>query len=80
MFMWFICWNYETIVMCEIDKQTTMKSKESLWNSWVGLPEITNANQLVENNQISEMYLLLMTSKKTLEEILKDIGMQVLET
>jgi hypothetical protein len=44
------------------------------------LPEITNANQLVENNQISEMYLLLMTSKKTLEEILKDIGMQVLET
>jgi hypothetical protein len=49
------------------------------------LPEITNANQLVENNQISEMFLLLMTSKqvtskKTLEEILKDIGMQVLET
>jgi hypothetical protein len=43
------------------------------------LPEITNANQLVENNEISEMFLLLMTSKKTLEEILKDIGMQVME-
>jgi hypothetical protein len=49
------------------------------------LPKINNANQLVENNQISEMFLLLMTleqvtSKKTLEEILKDIGVQVLET
>jgi hypothetical protein len=49
------------------------------------LPKIANANQLVENNQINEMFLLLMTSeqmtpKKTLEEILKDIGMQVLET
>jgi hypothetical protein len=70
--------------MCEIDKQRTIKPKESLKSSWVGLPKITNANQLVENNQISEMFLLLMTSKqvtskKTLEEILKDIGMQVLE-
>jgi hypothetical protein len=42
--------------------------------------EITNANELVENNQITKMFLVLMTSeqvtsKKTLEETLKDIGM-----
>jgi hypothetical protein len=47
--------------------------------------EITNANELIDNNQITKMFLVLMTleqvtSKKTLEETLKDIGMQVFET
>jgi hypothetical protein len=48
------------------------------------LPKITNGNQLVENNQINESFLLLMTpkqvtSRKTLEDILNDMGRQGLE-
>jgi hypothetical protein len=47
-------------------------------SNWVGLSKITN--QLVMGKQLVHLIVQIMTRKKTLEDILKDINIQVLKT
>lgn len=69
----------------EIDKQPSTTIKEPLQNNWFGLLDKTISNQPVEDNWTCEVVQQHLTSehvttKKTLEEIMKDISTQVLET
>ncbi len=64
----------------EIDKQPFTTIKEPLQNIWFGLPDNTTANQPIENNQTGEVVQQHVTTKKTLEQIMKDINTRVLET
>jgi hypothetical protein len=62
----------------EINKQPSTTIKEPLQSNWFGLLDNITSNQSIENNQTSEVVqqhvtLEHVTTKKTLDKIIKDI-------
>lgn len=71
--------------MWKMTKKPTITTKESLQNNWARLLNISTTIQLVENNwtgEVIQQHVILeqVTTKKTLEEIMKNIDKQILET
>ncbi len=62
----------------DLVSQTIIEFNVPLHSNWVGLLEPTN--QLVIGKQPIQLISQMTLPKKTLEEILKDISTQVLET